>query len=182
MRLAILLPCLLALRLGAASGRTGTEGPPQDVAYCQLTNDPSVFAGKRIRIRAIYSYMFEISRLRPPICCSGHDAPVWVEFSDNLDRESTRLYHKFPKGMGFVLAVFTGVLETRGPYGDGGYRAKLAVDRIEKLEATSSGSGHRVPAWVPKDCEASNPAPPKQARTHVTDFVPWVLSFGTFPV
>ena len=156
MRPCVLLSLLLVLPLVTpGENRARAESLPKDVAYCQLTRDPSKFRGKRIRVRAIDSYMFEVSRLKAPSCCSGPDNPIWVDFDDNLNGESKRLYHKFPKGMGFVLALFTGVIETGGPYGDGGYRAKLIVDRIDKLEATSKGAGHQIPAWVPKNCEAA---------------------------
>lgn len=58
--------------------------------------------------------------------------------------------------MGLALATFEGTFESGGPYGDGGYRLKFTVDKIEKLEAVAKPSTDHHPAWVPKDCETSN--------------------------
>ena len=81
----------------------------QDVTYCQLARDPSTFSGKRIRIRAIYSYFFEGSRLKSPTCCSDHEPQmqIWVDFDEELNGSSKRLLHKFPEGMGEVLVVLS---------------------------------------------------------------------------
>jgi hypothetical protein len=130
------------------------EAVPQDVSYCQLAKDPSAFSEKRIRIRAIYSYMFEVSRLKSPTCCSDHDAQIWVDFADELEGSSKRLFHKFPEGMGMVLAVFVGKVETGSVYGPFGERVRLVVDRIEKLEKKAKPSVGQNPSWVPQDCEA----------------------------
>jgi hypothetical protein len=65
------------------------------------------------------------------------------------------VYRKFPKGMGLVLATFEGKLESGGPYGDGGYRLKFTVDKIEKLEDKAKASGRSEPAWVPQNCATS---------------------------
>jgi hypothetical protein len=95
------------------------ETEPQDVTYRQLAGDPTEFSGKRIRIQAIYSYMFEVSALKPPTCCTEHDIDIWVDFDSELEGESKRLFNKSPKGMGFVLAVFLGTIETADAYGTG---------------------------------------------------------------
>jgi hypothetical protein len=42
-----------------------------DVSYCQLAKDPSAFSGKRVRVRAIYHFGFEIQRLESLTCCQG---------------------------------------------------------------------------------------------------------------
>jgi hypothetical protein len=134
--------------------QTSTANPAQIVEYCQLVRAPSSFVGKRIRIRAVYSYMFEVSRLKPPACCPDRDVPIWVDFNEELEGSSRKLFHKFPKGMGFVLATFEGTLQGGGPYGDGGYRFKFAVDKIENLENKANPSPDHHPSWIPI-CEAS---------------------------
>jgi hypothetical protein len=129
---------------------------PQDVSYCQLAKDPSAFSGKRIRIRGIYSYMFEVSRLKSPTCCSMRDAQIWVDFDEELEGSSKRLFHKFPEGMGIVLAVFVGKVETGNVYGPFGERIRLVVDQIEKLEKKARPSAGQTPSWVPQNCENSS--------------------------
>jgi hypothetical protein len=57
--------------------------------------------------------------------------------------------------MGLALATFEGTFEKGGPYGDGGYRFKLNVDKIDKLEATAKASNHGIP-WIPTNCEVAN--------------------------
>jgi hypothetical protein len=138
------------------------ENVTQSLSYCDLTKNPSAFSGKRIRVRAIYSYMFEVSRLKPPACCTGGDTAIWVDFSEEMDGNSTRLFRKFPRGMGFVLATFEGVFQSGGPFGDGGYRYRLAVDKIEALEKKANPSPAHRPAWIP-NCEASSAAPAERS-------------------
>jgi hypothetical protein len=130
------------------------ETAPQDVTYSQFASDPSAFSGTRIRIRAIFVYGFELSTLRSPMHCAEHDPPVWVAFNDNLQGKSKRLFHDFPKGMGFVLATFVGKIETAGPYGTG-QRVRLIVDQIEEVEAEQSAK-RGIPVWVPQNCPSSS--------------------------
>src|SRR5579883_3651657 len=148
--LGLLAPCCFAKpqRLNA---------PAQEVSYCELVKTPMSFSGKRIRVRAIYKYGFEIQRLEQPTCCPNA-AKIWVEIHSGLEGNSLKLFRKFPKGMGLALATFVGTFESGGPYGDGGYRLKFSVDQIEKLEATAKPSPSREPAWVPKNCESSKAA------------------------
>jgi hypothetical protein len=142
-----------------AFGHSGATQKPgmiaQEVSYCDLVKAPQQFAGKRIRVRAIYKYGFEIQRLDPPACCPEREAKIWVEIEDELQGGSLKLYRKFPKGMGLSLATFEGIFEAGGPYGDGGYRLKFTIDTIENLEATAKISTRHEPAWVPKDCEVA---------------------------
>jgi|HubBroStandDraft_6_1064221.scaffolds.fasta_scaffold70276_4 hypothetical protein len=109
------------------------ETEPQEVTYCQLAGDPAKFSGKRIRIQAIYSYMFEVSSLRPPTCYTEHDIGIWVDFDSKLEGASKRFFSKFPKGMGFVLAVFIGTIETGDTYGTG-QRVHFLVEHIEEVK------------------------------------------------
>jgi hypothetical protein len=126
----------------------------QGITYCELAKNPSSFMRKRIRVRAIYSYMFEVSRLKAPECCPGRDFPIWVEFSEEVKGSSKRLLRRFPKA-GSVLATFEGLLEGTGPYGDGGYQFKFTVDRIENLEHKTNPSPANRPEWMP-NCEISS--------------------------
>lgn len=144
---------ILLTNCAVAGAANKPQNIAQDVTYYELAKSPSAFSGKRIRVRAIYSYMFEVSRLKPPACCAEGDVAVWVDFSEEMDGNSKRLFHKFPKGMGFVLATFEGVFQSGGPFGDGGYRFKLAVDKIEAVENKANPSPAHRPAWIP-NCEA----------------------------
>src|SRR6266403_1172509 len=133
--------------------QTSAANSVQIVEYCHLVRTPSSFVGKRIRVRAVYSYMFEVSRLKSPACCPDRDVPIWVDFNEELEGSSRKMLRKFPKGMGFVLATFEGTLQGGGPYGDGGYRFKFAVDKIENLENKANPSRDQHPTWIPI-CEA----------------------------
>jgi hypothetical protein len=153
--------CIVALVLLASSCCAATA---QAVSYCDLVKAPQQFAGKRIRVRAIYKYGFEIQRLDSPACCPERGVKIGVEIETGLEGDSLKFYHKFPKGMGPALATFEGTFESSGPYGDGGYRFKFTVDKIEKLEAVAKPSTDHHPAWVPKDCETSNAPQGRGAR------------------
>jgi hypothetical protein len=76
-----------------------SETVPLDFTYCQLAKDPSAFSGKQIRIRVIYSYMFEVSRLKSPTCCAERDALIWVSSSSlvrlKLARSTDSLVNEF---------------------------------------------------------------------------------------
>jgi hypothetical protein len=150
---------LLASRCCAATQKP--ESTAQAVSYCDLVKAPQHFAGKRIRVRAIYKYGFEIQRLDSPACCPERGVKIWVEIETDLEADSLKAFHKFPKGMGLALATFEGMFESGGPYGDGGYHFKFTVDKIEKLETVAKPSTAHHPAWVPKDCATSNEPPPK---------------------
>jgi hypothetical protein len=153
MKFVLIVPMILLATCCVAGASKDQEAAAQDVKYCDLTKSPTAFSGKRIRARAIYSYMFEVSRLKPPECCPERDVAIWIDFSEEMDGKSKKLIHSFPKGMGFVLATFSGVLESSGPYGDGGYRFKLTVDRIDKVEHRANPSPSHHPPWIP-NCEA----------------------------
>jgi hypothetical protein len=136
------------------------EADPQEVTYCQLAGDPTKFSGKRIRIQAIYSYMFEVSALRAPTCCPEHDIGIRVDFDSELEGESKRFFNKFPKGMGFVLAIFVGTIETGDAYGTG-QRVHFFVEHIEEVKQMANPPQGQFPAWIPQGCKASVPGPPK---------------------
>ncbi len=145
-----LLLALLAFARPAAP--QGTASSALEVSYCDLIKAPQTLSGKRIRVRAIYRYGFEIQRLDPPDCCPQKPVKIWVEMG-TLDRRSRTLVHRFPKDMGLVLAVFAGVLESGGPYGDGGYRLKFTIDQVWAPEASAHPSATSLPSWVPRSCE-----------------------------
>jgi hypothetical protein len=160
MKLCILIASLLLST--SCFGRQTANNPGttvQDVTYCQLATDPSAFVGKQIRIRAIYSYMFEVSSLKSPTCCPNRDLSIWVDFDEDLKGSSKRIYRKFPKGMGTALATFEGTFQGDGPYGAAGSPFRLTVRRIENLEAKGKPSLQHSPSWLPKECEASSASP-----------------------
>jgi hypothetical protein len=139
----------------------GYGATPQSAStvYCALTDDPTPFVGKHIVVRAVYRYGFEIQRLDPADCCPGKKLEIWVEIGP-LDAQSRRLLKRFPKGMGLTLATFSGVFETGGPFGDGGYRYRLTVDHIENVEATTHPSEANRPPWTNRDCVSGSPETP----------------------
>src|SRR5271167_3192035 len=149
---------LLAFNCSVAAQKSETA---QKVLFCDLVKAPEQFVGKRIRVRAIYRYGFEMQRLDPPGCCAERGTKIWVEIKPELEGDSRKHYSKFPKGMGLALATFEGKFDSGGRYGDGGYRLKLTIEKIETVEATAKPSARHDPAWVPKNCEPSNAAPPK---------------------
>jgi hypothetical protein len=155
MRLRALCLLMEVLILGSyVSSAKEPDFKSHAISYCDLVKSSQFFSGKRVRVRAIFRYGFEIQRLDPPDCCPELGDKIWVEIQPKLDGGSRKLYRKFPKGMGLVLVTLEGTFETEGPYGDGGYRSRLVVDRIERLEATAKASPHE-PRWVPQQCQSS---------------------------
>jgi hypothetical protein len=143
----------------AAWGDDSVASNPQDVDYCQLAKDPSSFTGKRIRVRALYVYGFEVQMLKSPACCPVPEPKMGVDFDPAMDDRSEKLFHKLDKGMGFALAVFVGRFErvsnvsSELPSGD---RFQFTVDRIEKVEkSVRSSEPGKNPSWVPRDCVVS---------------------------
>jgi hypothetical protein len=125
------------------------SGKPEEVTYCQLIKAPHAYVGKEIRVRAIYRYGFEVSNLDPPECCVEEPVSIWVEAWE-LDPRSRRLFRRFQKGMGLSRVVFTGVLESSGPFGAGGCPFRLTVGHVDAVEATAHLSEN--PSWAPKNC------------------------------
>jgi len=136
--------------VGCAMGY-GATPPPTSALYCALADDPSLFVGKQIVVRAVYRYGFEIQRLDPTECCPGKKSKIWVEIG-LMDAQSKRIFNKFPKGTGLALATFSGKFEVGGPFGDGGYRYRLSVDHIMRLEATGHPSEANQPPWTVSNC------------------------------
>jgi len=134
------------------------DSPIEDTNYCQLAKNPQLLAGKRIRIRAVYSYMFEVSHLIPMTCCTGVDVPIWVDFSEDLDHRSRRLFDHFPKGSGFVLAVFVGTFEGGKVFGPFGERFRINVDKIEAVEQQANAIDGKSPTWASRNCTDTKPA------------------------
>jgi hypothetical protein len=148
-RLSILLVLLASCSVQGAFGRDKTQPSAEDVSFCQLANTPMNFSGKRVRVRAIYSYFFEISSLRTPACCPENSAEIWVDFDDSRGKN---LLHKLPKGMGTVLGVWVGTIETGRVFGPNGEQVRLIVDKIEKIEQKERAKSSKRPDWVPKGC------------------------------
>jgi hypothetical protein len=99
--------------------------------------------------------MFEVSRLKSPACCSERDTPIWVDFDADMQGNSKKLFHKFPEGMGVVLVVFVGKIETGKVYGHFGERVRSVVDQVEKIEEKAKPRAGQNPSWVPQNCESS---------------------------
>jgi hypothetical protein len=134
----ILITFLFAVCLAPAAENQG--GALEEVAFCDLIKTPSAFAGKRIRVRAVYRYAFEVQRLEAPACCSGETAKIWIEVDPFLKGKSLRLFHSLPKGQGVVLATFTGTFESGSTFGTFADKSELVVDGIERMERPSRSS------------------------------------------
>jgi hypothetical protein len=154
MPLRLLALFLLLSNAWEATALPKYETEPQNISYCQLAGDPGKFTGKRIRVRAIYAYMFEVSTLRPSSCCDERDINMWVDFDSELEGESKKLFSKFPKGMGFVLGVFGGTVETGDAYGTGQH-VRFFVEHIEEVKQQANPPLGTFPAWIPRNCKAS---------------------------
>jgi hypothetical protein len=160
------LVVLLSSVCAAAKVNDSGRGVPLEVTYCQLVGNPSAYLGKRIVVRAIYGYGFEVKVLKSPTCCPGIEPQLGVAFDPEMDGHSQRLFLKLDKGMGTALAVFVGKLgkvsnvSSQLPSGD---RFELSVDRIEKVEKSARWKGSH-PTWASIDCAKG------QART---------VAFGT---
>ena len=103
--------------------------------------------------------MFEVSSLKAPSCCAGQDASIWVDFEDVPEGNAGKLIKKFPKDMGFVLAVFVGKIETGGAYGTG-QRVRFLVQQVMKVEHKEQSRDGRLPVWAPQDCQTPQKSPP----------------------
>jgi hypothetical protein len=131
---------------------------PEKVTYCDLISSPDRHLGKQIRIRTIYKYAFEMQVLEPPDCCADKPVKIWVEVGP-LNGRSRKLLQRFPSGMGLGLATFTGILESGGPFGDGGYRYRFTIDQIDAVEATAHPSATSPPNWEPQNCKPAIKSP-----------------------
>jgi hypothetical protein len=112
---------------------------PATVNYCDLLNHPSTYAGKMIRVRAIYEYSSEIQRLEGLESCSVSGSRIWVDFG-LLDEHSLKQLNLAPRDAGSLLGVFVGEFETRGKYGDGRYAFRFTVFSIDKIENAKRAS------------------------------------------
>jgi hypothetical protein len=156
MRFAIIIGALFLSSLSAAWANEESHFLPIEVTYCQLAKDPSLFIGKRIRIRAIYRYMFEVQRLESPLCCSETPMKIWVNIEAGLEDHSQKLFRNLNKGQGTALVVFIGRFDGNGSYGYFGDRFQLTVNEIGKIERISKSSRRQDdPPWVPRNCGSS---------------------------
>jgi hypothetical protein len=155
MRFCLITLGAFLLSCGVTLAEQTPEGPPQDVTYCQLAKDPSAFWGKRIRVRGIYRYAFELQFLESPMCCPEGHINIWVSISAAVEGHSEKLFNrKLNKGAGLALVVFVGRFESGDGLGRNTFR--LTVDEIEKVERTSRSPRRQDdPAWVPK-CKPSS--------------------------
>jgi len=143
---------LLILSCASLCANEKPDVDVQNVEYCQLAKDPTSFAGKRIRVRAIYRYGFELQLLEPPACCAETGAKIWVQITAELDDRSEKLFRKkLNKRAGIALVVFGGTFESGGAAGPFGVKSRLLVDRIDKIERTGESNGRSAdPNWVPR--------------------------------
>jgi len=148
--------CLYSLISLNGSAQQQQSSAPQDITYCELAANPTRFAGKEVRVKAIYRYMFEVQSLESPVCCPRSEGKIWGEISPDLEGRSLELFKRFPEGMGLVLGVFVGTIRTGDAYGDGSYRSELLVNRIQELiHISKSPRQQDNPAWAPANCKGA---------------------------
>jgi hypothetical protein len=142
----------------AAKADDNDAAVPLEVTYCQLVGNPSAYVRKRIIVRAIYEYGFEVRVLKSPACCPEIEPKVGVAFEPEMDNHSQKLFRKLDKGMGTALVLFAGTFEkvsnssSQLPSGE---RFQLSVNRIERVEKSVRWQGSD-PVWAPNDCGATS--------------------------
>ena len=156
MRSCLIVWVAFFLSCGVACASGSQDEPPLDMTYCQLAKDPSAFTGRRIRIRAIYVFGFEVQVLKSPVCCPVPEPKIGVEWDADMDDRSEKLFRRLDKGMGVALAIFVGRLShvsNVSPQIPSGERFQLNVEKIDKVEKTTR-SKHPLtdPEWARKDC------------------------------
>ena len=155
MKILCILVVLCVVEYLPAWAQDHVDAEPEDVTYCRLTENPAAFIGKRIRIRAIYNYGFEVSILRSPTCCPERGPNVGIVFDSGMDDRSDKPVKKLDTGMGVALATFVGRVDrvknasSRLPSGD---RLELTVERIETVEKSVPYRPGVIPKWVPSGC------------------------------
>jgi hypothetical protein len=126
--------------LASANSKTASA-----VSVCDLLSHPSQFANRRVRVKAVYRYSFEVQQLDSITCCPSQHQRIWVEFGD-LNGRSRRLYKRLPTGTGIALVKLGGTFKVGGPFADG-YRLDLRVERIEGVDASYR-------SWSPRPASA----------------------------
>lgn len=132
--------------------RPGENTKAVSVSFCGLLQNPQVFDGKVIRIRAIYRYGFEISSLESPECCPTARKKTALEFGE-LDSRSKKELRKAKRDMGLALGVFVGRFSADGPFGHMGLPYHIAISRVETIERSVGFSGQKPPGWISQNCE-----------------------------
>ena len=163
--------CLLLAGGGAArqkSGRSAAAGVPT-VAFCDLVNNPELYDGKVVRVRAFYRVGFEWSQMYCAECVDG-ETSTWVEFEDEMCRGS-----KEPKDDRTSSVVFVGKFYGSGRgYGHlNAYRFRFVVSCVEKSKTVLKSSPHplslreRDPeSFNRMRCEAGAPRPQARGAGH----------------
>jgi hypothetical protein len=109
------------------------------ISYCDLLNNPELYDGKEVTVRATYRYGFEWSEIFCIKCRAS--GKTWLEVGD-VTQKSKKILKKLPKDDGTVNAAFTGTFQSsKGPFGDGGYRFRFLLKEISETEVvTKSGA------------------------------------------
>lgn len=132
------------------------------VDYCDLIRHASDYDGKAVAVKATYRYGFEWQELY----CVGCAAPskIWLDFSPDSAFESRRPFARAPRHQGTLNGTFYGSFEsTGGPFGDGGYKYRLRLQKVANVRVVSKSGG--VASSLPaseraKVCGGGNQPPP----------------------
>ncbi|HKR61800.1 MAG TPA: TIGR03067 domain-containing protein [Pyrinomonadaceae bacterium] len=127
--------------LFAASYQQNKPVVPNDVptiSYCELISNAGLYAGRIVRVNAIWEYGFERSFLSSREC-PGLEYRAWAEFVDDLcagsEKKLSKLQDKDVTTK--VGVVITGKLTGSPPgqrYGDGGYGYQFTISCVERAK------------------------------------------------
>ena len=145
----------LLLALSSIPAKAQKSEPPKPkpeiptVSYCEMVKYPDSYAGKEVRFRALFTYVFEMSAFSHKDC-KGDELMAWVKFDFDSIESSTKpdIHKKFRKMMmrdyreAWVIynteMLVTGVLDnSKAGYGHlGMYRFLVTVKSVEEMEET----------------------------------------------
>jgi hypothetical protein len=118
------------------------------VEFCEMLRHPNLYARKEVRVRALYTLVFEVSAFSSSDC-KNDEYLTWVEFDNSVERSTEpEILKKFRKQMirymdeRWVIfdteLLVTGLLDNaEAGYGHlGMYRFLFTVKSIEKVGKT----------------------------------------------
>jgi hypothetical protein len=106
---------------------------PRTVQFCDLVQNPEIYDGQRVTVRAVYNYGFEWQEL---LCMECHiRGKTWLQFDSDTAKQVRKGLRKAPRHQGIIIADFTGIFHAKGgPYGDGSYRYSFEVEAVENMK------------------------------------------------
>ena len=107
------------------------------VSFCDLVKNPQLYSGKEVTVRATHRVGYEWSELYCLDCLDKGRA--WLDFTDDLDRESEKALRRTRDGGIFNLTV-EGTFESGSTYGHlNGYRYRFVAHKVRNVAVISKG-------------------------------------------